>query len=50
MKRILIGVSDLDDMINGNYYYVDKTPLIKDVYELAGKIKLITLPRKLGSR
>ncbi len=35
-------------MIKGNYYYVDKTMLIKDVVELPGKVKLITRPRRFG--
>ncbi len=48
MKRLPIGVSNFEDMISGNYYYVDKTPLVKDAYELSGKIKLITRPRRFG--
>ncbi len=48
MKRLPIGVSNFEDMIVSNYYYVDKTLLIRDVYELSGKIKLITRPRRFG--
>ncbi len=48
MKRLPIGVSNFEEMINDNYYYVDKTPLIMDVHELSGKIKLITRPRRFG--
>ncbi len=48
MKRLPIGVSNFEEMINSNYYYVDKTLLIKEVYGLSGKIKLITRPRRFG--
>ncbi len=48
VKRLPIGVSSFEDMIGGNYYYVDKTLLIKDVLDLSGKIKLITRPRRFG--
>ncbi len=48
MKRLPIGVSSFEEMINKDYYYVDKTLLIKDAYELDGKIKLITRPRRFG--
>ncbi len=48
MKRLPIGISNFEEMITGNYYYVDKTALIKEVYDLAGKVKLITRPRRFG--
>ncbi len=48
MKRLPIGVSSFEKMMEKSYYYVDKTLLIKDVYELEGEIKLITRPRRFG--
>ena len=48
MKKLPIGISSVEEMITGSYYYVDKTALIKEVYDLAGKIKLITRPRRFG--
>ena len=48
MKRLPIGVSNFEKMITGGYYYVDKSLLIRDVYELDGEIKLITRPRRFG--
>ena len=48
MKLLPIGVSNFDEMISGGYYFVDKTLLIKDVLQLAGKVKLITRPRRFG--
>ncbi len=48
MKRLPIGVSNFENMRRKDYYYVDKTLLIKDAYELDGEIKLITRPRRFG--
>ena len=48
MKRLPIGVSSFEKFVEKNYYYVDKTLLVKDVYELEGEIKLITRPRRFG--
>ena len=48
MKKLPIGVNDFEEMIERNYYFVDKTLLIKDIIELPGKIKLITRPRRFG--
>ena len=48
MKRLPIGVNNLEKIITRNYYFVDKTLLIKDVYELEGEVKLITRPRRFG--
>ncbi len=48
MKKLPIGVNDFQEMVKGNYYYVDKTMLIKDVIDLSGKVKLVTRPRRFG--
>ncbi len=48
MKKLPTSIENFKEMIKGNYYYVDKTMLIKDVLELAGKVKLITRPRRFG--
>ncbi len=48
MKKLPIGVSNFEDMMKGNYYYVDKTLLIKDIIDLSGEVKLITRPRRFG--
>jgi len=48
VKRLPIGVNNLEKIITRNYYFVDKTLLIKDVYELEGEVKLITRPRRFG--
>ncbi len=48
MKTLPIGISDYKKIIEGNYYYVDKTLFIKEFWETAGQVKLITRPRRFG--
>ena len=46
-KLLPIGISDFKIMIEDNYYYVDKTLLIKDVLN-SGQIVLVPRPRRFG--
>lgn len=49
MKKALpIGVENYKDMIESDYYYVDKTLLIKELLDLKGKVNLFTRPRRFG--
>ncbi|MBU0993953.1 MAG: ATP-binding protein [Proteobacteria bacterium] len=47
MKKLPIGISTFSEIIQNNYYYVDKTPL---VYQLAteGKYYFLSRPRRFG--
>ena len=47
-RPLPIGVSDFDDMISREYYYVDKTPMIKDLIDSKIKVTLFTRPRRFG--
>ena len=47
MKNIAIGKSDFKNLIDGNYYYVDKTLFIKEIINGAD-VSLITRPRRFG--
>ena len=47
-KRILIGAESFEEIIQGNYFYVDKTLFINELLENKGKVTLITRPRKFG--
>ena len=47
-KRLPIGISDYKILVEGNYYYVDKTLLIKELVEQGGAATLITRPRRFG--
>ena len=48
MKALPVGIDNFEDMITGDYYFVDKSLLIRDVRTLSGKVKLITRPRRFG--
>ncbi|MCX6583628.1 MAG: AAA family ATPase [Candidatus Aminicenantes bacterium] len=48
MKKLAVGESDFKEIITGNYYYVDKTLLIKDIIDRGDKILLIPRPRRFG--
>jgi hypothetical protein len=47
MRPIPVGISDYKKLVDGGYYYVDKTLLIKDVIE-SGEVILIPRPRRFG--
>ena len=47
-KTIQVGSSDFKEMIDGNYYFVDKTMLIKEFIENGAKIILVPRPRHFG--
>ena len=47
-KPLPIGVDDFEKLIQGGYYYIDKTLLIKDLLDLKGEVNLFTRPRRFG--
>src|SRR5271170_3341420 len=47
-KPLPIGISDYKQVIEGGYYYVDKTLLIKELLQVGGAVALITRPRRFG--
>ncbi|WP_296876685.1 AAA family ATPase, partial [Thomasclavelia sp.] len=46
MKRISTGIENFKELIDNNYYYIDKTMLIADV--LSDKVLHYTRPRRFG--
>ncbi len=48
MKKLPIGISDYKKLIEGDYYYVDKTFLVKDLITVGGEVTLIPRPRRFG--
>lgn len=48
MKQLPIGVSDFKELIEGNYYFIDKTKLLKEIVQDGAKVKLFTRPRRFG--
>ena len=47
-KRIPVGIEFYKRMIEKDYYYVDKTLLIKDILDQGGQVTLFTRPRRFG--
>ena len=47
-KRIPLGKSDFKEIIEGNYYYCDKTKLIEDILDKGFEGNLFTRPRRFG--
>jgi len=47
-KRIFTGVESFERIIEGNYFYIDKTLFIKELLENMGAVTLITRPRRFG--
>ena len=45
-KQIAIGVEDFKELIEKEYYFVDKTRMIKDFLERGSEVTLVTRPRK----
>ncbi|MGL4914367.1 MAG: AAA family ATPase [Romboutsia sp.] len=48
MKKINVGTSDFKEIIDNNYYFIDKTLIIKEFLDDTAKIILIPRPRRFG--
>ncbi|NMM64029.1 AAA family ATPase [Clostridium sp. P21] len=48
MKRISIGITDFKEIVNDNYYLVDKSLFIKEIIEDGSKVLLLPRPRRFG--
>ena len=47
-RTIAIGIQNYNDIIEKNYFYVDKTAFIKEWWESGDSVTLITRPRRFG--
>ena len=47
-RTVGIGIQDFDKIIEGNYFYVDKTSFIKEWWENGDDVTLIARPRRFG--
>ena len=47
-KTVAIGIQSFDKLIEGNYFYIDKTSFIKEWWENGDDVTLITRPRRFG--
>ncbi|WP_293674737.1 AAA family ATPase [uncultured Parabacteroides sp.] len=47
-KKLPIGISDYKELIDEDYYYVDKTDFIRQIIDEGSKITLLPRPRRFG--
>ncbi len=47
-RPLPIGISDFAEMIEKEFYYVDKTLMIRDLLDHKAKVTLFTRPRRFG--
>ena len=47
-RTVAIGIQNFNDIIEKNYFYVDKTHFIKEWWESGDSTTLITRPRRFG--
>ena len=47
-RALPIGISDFAEMIKKEYYYADKTLMIRDLLQIKSKVTLFTRPRRFG--
>ena len=47
-RTVAIGIQSFEKLIAGNYFYIDKTPVIKEWWESGDDVTLITRPRRFG--
>ena len=47
-RTVGIGIQSFEEVIEGNYFYIDKTSFIKEWWESGDSVTLITRPRRFG--
>lgn len=47
-KKLPVGIENFEKIRTGNFYYVDKTGLIRDLLLNWGEVNLFTRPRRFG--
>jgi len=47
-KQLPVGISDFEKLITQNYYFVDKSLLIKEILDSGAEVTLIPRPRRFG--
>lgn len=47
-KKLPVGIDDFEKLRREEFYYVDKTDLIRDLLNNWGEVNLFTRPRRFG--
>ncbi len=45
-KKLPLGIENFEDLIRNDFYYIDKTGLIRDILKQPAKVTLFTRPRR----
>ena len=48
VRTVAIGIQNFGDLIQKNYFYIDKTAFIKEWWEGGDSVTLIARPRRFG--
>ena len=48
VRTVAIGIQNFGDLIQKNYFYIDKTAFIKEWWESGDSVTLIARPRRFG--
>ena len=48
VRTVAIGIQNFGDLIQKNYFYIDKTALIKEWWDGGDSVTLIARPRRFG--
>ena len=47
-RKLPTGIDDFEKLRKNDFYYIDKTGLIKDLLDNWGEVNLFTRPRRFG--
>lgn len=47
-KKIPIGIENFEKLCSDDFYYIDKTGLIRELLHNCGEVNLFTRPRRFG--
>ena len=47
-KKVAIGIQNFEELIQKDYYYIDKTDFIREWWDCGDSVTLITRPRRFG--
>ena len=48
VRTVAIGIQNFGDLIQKNYFYIDKTDFIKEWWDGGDSVTLIARPRRFG--
>ena len=48
VRRFPLGIDNFRELVEDQYYFVDKTYFIKDLLDNRAKVTLLTRPRRFG--